>query len=172
MRSSRVNRPFFRRFRSRGRVPDANDGTGNVFVVDQSGTLTAAGVLNVTANATIGGGTSLGGGEVTVASGVTLMLDGATFANTGLSIAATGALTVEAGSSFQGVDVYNSGVINADDATLTVDVNSVIVNTGTLEVTAGGTLAISSNVGNDGGVIDASGNRAHSPVADDTVKIG
>ena len=143
-------------------VPDANDGNTNVFVtLNQAGAAsTPAGTLDVTANATIEGGASLKGGAVAVASGVTLTLDSATFSDTTLSISNSATLQIEdGGTSFQGVTVNNSGVIDViGAATLSVDSDSVIVNAGTLKATAGGELAIDGNISNFGGAIAASGN--------------
>ncbi len=145
-------------------MPDANDGNTNVFVtLNQAGAAsTPAGTLDVTANATIEGGASLKGGAVAVASGVTLTLDSATFSDTTLSISNSATLQIEdGGTSFQGVTVNNSGVIDViGAATLSVDSDSVIVNAGTLKATAGGELAIDGNISNFGGAIAASGNNS------------
>ncbi len=158
-------------------VPDSNDGNSNIFVVDvnQTGSPTAGGAVDVTANATISDGASLEGGAVTVESGVTLVLDGATFTDTTLSILGSGKVEIEdgPGALFQGVSAANAGVIQVDDgATLTLDAGSIVVNTGSMQATGGAALTLDGDVNNAGGTITASGTDSIVQLAGATITAG
>ncbi len=138
-------------------VPDANDGNFNIFAVNlnEGGPAgTPGGTLDVTANSTLSG-TTVTGGTLDVASGVTLTIGG------------------DAVTSFEGVIADNLGVIQiASGATLSVDADSVLVNAGQLDVNAGGTLAVAGDVNNIGGAITAAGTEAAVQLAGATVVEG
>ncbi|MFZ0422007.1 MAG: hypothetical protein WAL80_03930 [Xanthobacteraceae bacterium] len=130
-------------------------------------TITDNGTIDVTGAATINGGANLTGGQVTVESGQTLTLDGATLTNTTvndigtlnidanntLTLSGASGVTIDGSTSSNGT-VDNSGTVALGSSTLTLlsggfltldDGGKLTLSGGTISGTGGATLA---NAGN------------------------
>ena len=156
-------------------ISDLTTAAGNTLAigVDQALAIVGPTISNGGSIQVSGGGGSNAvlevGGNLTLSGAGTVTLSTATGGGDAVIQESSGGLTLTNSSTIQGAGVIgsnglalvNSGTIDANTKTgvagLTLNGGGGITNTGTLEATVGGTLAVDNNVVNTGGKITASG---------------